>query len=101
LHSKSTQSNRLNIRHDLQDQICSNVCSRLEIVDFCSNFFHFNSRVDFALGEWCECSGQSSINAGIYGEFGADYHASEQVSLNAHYKTANYGGVNIGVGYRF
>jgi Outer membrane protein beta-barrel domain len=46
-------------------------------------------------------TGQSSINAGIYGEFGADYHASEQVSLNAHYKTANYGGVNIGVGYRF
>ena len=46
-------------------------------------------------------TGNSSATSGIYGEFGADYNASESLSLNVNYKTPYYGGFNIGVGYRF
>ena len=46
-------------------------------------------------------TGTSSITAGFYGELGADYNATENVSLNAHYKTGSPGFFNLGVGYRF
>jgi Outer membrane protein beta-barrel domain len=46
-------------------------------------------------------TGTSSITAGFYGELGADYNASENFSLNGHYKTGDSGFFNLGVGYRF
>jgi Outer membrane protein beta-barrel domain len=46
-------------------------------------------------------TGTSSITGGFYGELGTDYNVSENVSLNANYKTGSSGFFNLGVGYRF
>ena len=48
-------------------------------------------------------TGTSSVTGGLYGELGADYNTSENISLNANYKTGYSGSgfFNLGVGYRF
>ncbi len=46
-------------------------------------------------------TGTASGRGGGYFEAGVDYNATDNISLNANYKTGQYGLVNIGGGYRF
>jgi hypothetical protein len=63
-----------------------------------SIYRHLKAGIGYAGGN---ATGTSSITAGFYGELGADYNASENISLNANYKIGSSGFVNLGVGYRF
>ncbi len=46
-------------------------------------------------------TGTASGSGGLYFEAGVDYNASDNISVNANYKTGKEGFVNIGGGYRF
>jgi hypothetical protein len=46
-------------------------------------------------------TGNSSGRGGWYFEGGVDYNATDNISINANYKTGKEGLVNIGAGYRF
>jgi hypothetical protein len=46
-------------------------------------------------------TGTASGNGGIYSEGGVDYNASDNLVINANYKSASTAWINIGAGYRF
>jgi hypothetical protein len=46
-------------------------------------------------------TGTSSGKGGIYFEGGVDYNASDNLVINANYKSASTTWINIGAGYRF
>jgi outer membrane protein W len=46
-------------------------------------------------------TGTASGNGGVYFEGGIDYNASDNLVINANYKSAASSWINIGAGYRF
>jgi hypothetical protein len=46
-------------------------------------------------------TGTASGNGGVYFEGGIDYNASDNLVINANYKSASTTWINIGAGYRF
>jgi hypothetical protein len=45
-------------------------------------------------------TGTNTGNGGVYFEGGVDYNASDNLVINANYKSASTAWVNIGAGYR-